>query len=76
LCLDFQAGSFLLTKKQKILKKRTLTNLCNEHPTWWGLEHEALDEVVAAAYGLAVDLPEEDVLAGLFSLNQEPATKH
>lgn len=58
------------------MKQRTLTNLCNERPTWWSLEHEVLDEVVAAAYGLAIDLTEEDVLAGLFALNQESATKH
>ena len=35
----------------KKLKKRTLTNLYNERPTWLDLAHRRLDEVVAAAYG-------------------------
>ncbi|MBZ9791121.1 class I SAM-dependent DNA methyltransferase [Rhizobium sp. 3T7] len=60
----------------KILKKRTLTNLYNERPTWLDLAHKALDEAVAAAYGWAADLTEEDVLARLFALNQERATEH
>ena len=33
------------------LKKRTLTNLYNERPTWLKLGHEALDRAVLAAYG-------------------------
>jgi len=36
------------------LKKRTLTNLYNERPTWLRLAHKALDEAVLAAYA-AVD---------------------
>ena len=32
------------------LKKRTLTNLYNERPTWLRLAHEQLDRVVLAAY--------------------------
>lgn len=36
------------------LKKRTLTNLYNERPTWLRLAHERLDRAVLAAYG-AVD---------------------
>jgi len=36
------------------LKKRTLTNLYNERPTWLRLAHRRLDEAVLAAYG-AVD---------------------
>lgn len=32
------------------LKKRTLTNLYNERPTWLRLAHEALDRAVLAAY--------------------------
>ncbi|MBX3382652.1 MAG: class I SAM-dependent DNA methyltransferase [Phycisphaeraceae bacterium] len=32
------------------LKKRTLTNLYNERPTWLRLAHKALDEAVLAAY--------------------------
>ncbi len=36
------------------LKKRTLTNLYNERPTWLKLAHEKLDRAVLAAYA-AVD---------------------
>lgn len=32
------------------LKKRTLTNLYNERPTWLRLAHKALDQAVLAAY--------------------------
>jgi len=44
--------------KDSKLKKRTLTNLYNERPTWLRLAHKALDEAVLAAYA-AVD-PEGD----------------
>ncbi len=40
------------------LKKRTLTNLYNERPTWLRLAHEKLDRAVLAAYA-ATD-PEGD----------------
>ena len=36
------------------VKKRTLTNLYNERPTWLRLGHRELDAAVVAAYG-AVD---------------------
>ncbi|GMU24111.1 MAG: hypothetical protein AMXMBFR13_41880 [Phycisphaerae bacterium] len=36
------------------LKRRTLTNLYNERPTWLRLAHERLDRAVLAAYA-AVD---------------------
>jgi hypothetical protein len=36
------------------LKKRTLTNLYNERPTWLALAHRALDQAVLAAYA-AID---------------------
>lgn len=55
------------------LKKRTLTNLYNQRPTWLANAHKALDEAVAAAYGWPADLPDEEVLARLFALNQERA---
>jgi hypothetical protein len=44
--------------KDKNLKKRTLTNLYNERPTWLKLAHRKLDAAVLAAYA-AVD-PEGD----------------
>ena len=54
----------------KLLKARTLTNLYNERPTWLAMAHERLDAAVAAAYGWPADLPDEEVLARLFALNQ------
>jgi hypothetical protein len=36
------------------LKKRTLTNLYNERPTWLKLAHRKLDQAVLAAYA-AID---------------------
>jgi hypothetical protein len=36
--------------KDPRLKKRTLTNLYNERPTWLKLAHEKLDRAVLAAY--------------------------
>ncbi|MFG0284375.1 MAG: class I SAM-dependent DNA methyltransferase [Phycisphaerales bacterium JB039] len=38
--------------KDPRLKKRTLTNLYNERPTWLRLAHRKLDEAVLAAYAL------------------------
>ena len=38
--------------KDPRLKKRTLTNLYNERPTWLRLAHERLDRAVLAAYAL------------------------
>ncbi|MFG1188630.1 class I SAM-dependent DNA methyltransferase [Xanthobacter flavus] len=58
---------------EKELKKRTLTNLYNARPTWLAHAHKALDEAVAAAYGWPADLPDDEVLARLFALNQERA---
>lgn len=53
----------------KLLKKRTLTNLYNDPPTWLTLAHRRLDEAVAAAYGWPADLPPDDLLARLLELN-------
>jgi hypothetical protein len=57
----------------KVLKKRTLTNLYNERPAWLDNAHRALDEAVAAAYGWPADLPDQEILARLFALNQTRA---
>lgn len=67
-------------KAEKILKKRTLTNLYNERPAWLDHAHKALDEAVAAAYGWEDDfkagkLTEEEILKRLFELNQARAAK-
>ena len=53
------------------LKKRTLTNLYNQRPTWLENAHARLDEAVFAAYGWPPDLSNEDVLQNLLALNME-----
>lgn len=57
------------------LKKRTLTNLYNQRPTWLDLAHKKLDAAVAAAYGWPADLPDEEILALLLALNLERAAQ-
>lgn len=64
----------------KELAKRTLTNLYNARPAWLDHAHRALDETVAEAYGWGNDyraglLTDDEVLARLFQLNQERASK-
>ena len=51
------------------LKKRTLTNLYNERPTWLANAHKQLDAAVAAAYGWPADLTDEQILEKLLALN-------
>jgi hypothetical protein len=53
------------------LKKRTLTNLYNERPTWLDLAHKKLDRAVFAAYGWSDDLSDEEILSRLLALNLE-----
>lgn len=67
-------------KAEKILKKRTLTNLYNERPAWLDNAHKALDEAVAAGYGWGEEfktgkLTNEEILKRLFDLNQARAKK-
>lgn len=45
-----QSAIMAAAAKDLKLKKRTLTNLYNERPTWLKLAHEALDRAVLAAY--------------------------
>ncbi len=56
------------------LKKRTLTNLYNQRPTWLALAHERLDAAVFAAYGWPPGLSDEEVLARLLALNLQRAS--
>ena len=56
------------------LKKRTLTNLYNAHPTWLDNAHKALDAAVAKAYGWSdytQEMPDEEILRRLLALNLE-----
>lgn len=56
-------------KAAGVLKKRTLTNLYNERPTWLANAHRDLDAAVAAAYGWPDNISENDFLALLLELN-------
>ena len=51
------------------LKKRTLTNLYNERPTWLANLHTNLDAAVFAAYGWPSEITDEQILDYLLSLN-------
>lgn len=51
------------------LRERTPANLYKQHPQWLIDAHNALDAAVAAAYGWASDISEEDALARLLSIN-------
>jgi type II restriction/modification system DNA methylase subunit YeeA len=55
------------------LKKRTLTNLYNERPTWLELAHRKLDGAVMDAYGWPHDLSDDEILARLLTLNLQRA---
>jgi len=55
------------------LKKRTLTNLYNERPTWLDLAHKQLDDAVLDAYAWPHDLPDDEILERLLALNLERA---
>lgn len=50
------------------LKKRTLTNLYNQRPTWLDLAHNKLDEAVFDAYGWPHELRDEENLERLLEL--------
>ena len=56
------------------LRRRTLTNLYNQRPTWLDNIHARLDAAVAAAYGWdAAGLADGEVLERLLALNLERA---
>lgn len=60
-----------LELSQKELKKRTLTNLYNQRPTWLLNAHAALDAAVFAAYGWDHDIGDAEILARVLKLNLE-----
>lgn len=55
------------------LKKRTLTNLYNNRPTWLASIHDRLDEAMLDAYGWSHDISDEELLKNLLALNLERA---
>ena len=54
---------------EKELKKRTLTNLYNQRPTWLDLAHRKLDQAVLDAYGWPHTLTDDEILERLLALN-------
>ena len=61
------------------LKKRTLTNLYNQRPTWLDNAHKTLDIAVANAYGWAdyiADMPDDEILRRLLKLNLERSSSN
>lgn len=63
-----------------VLKKRTLTNLYNERPTWLAMLHADLDRAVWNAYGWDDADPsatsEDSILSRLLALNGERSSMH
>ena len=55
------------------LRRRTLTNLYNQRPTWLDNAHRTLDAAVSAAYGWPADLADGEILERLLALNLERA---
>ena len=57
-------------------QQRTLTKLYNARPEWLANAHKALDAAVASAYGWAVDMSDDEILAQILKLNaaRKPAT--
>ena len=53
------------------LKKRTLTNLYNDSPTWLRHAHQRLDETVFVAYEWPPDLSDGEIISRLLALNLE-----
>ncbi|MBN2044865.1 MAG: hypothetical protein JW757_07590 [Anaerolineales bacterium] len=51
--------------EEKELKKRTLTNLYNQRPTWLALAHQKLDKAVLDAYGWPHEISDLERLLGL-----------
>ncbi len=56
-------------------RRRTLTNLYNEPPTWLHQAHERLDRAVYAAYGWSFPLSDTEVLERLSLLNLAGASE-
>ena len=55
------------------LRRRTLTNLYNDYPSWLANANTKLDAAVANAYGWPTELTDEQILDRLLALNLERA---
>ncbi|MXY46546.1 MAG: class I SAM-dependent DNA methyltransferase, partial [Chloroflexi bacterium] len=62
-------GQPALSESQQ--RRRTLTNLYNDNPTWLQNAHAKLDAAVTDAYGWPNDLSDEQILDRLLALNLE-----
>jgi type II restriction/modification system DNA methylase subunit YeeA len=51
------------------LRRRTLTNLYNDRPSWLKHAHQALDRAVYSAYGWGFPLEDAEILGRLVELN-------
>ncbi len=58
------------------LKKRTLTTLYNENPTWLADLRDRLDFAVASAYGWEWPLSEAEILQRLYDINKAKGGGH
>jgi hypothetical protein len=59
---------------EKLLKKRTLTDLYNDPLSWLRELHAELDRAVLDAYGLPPDASDDAILALLMMLNATAAS--
>ncbi len=57
------------------LRRRTLTNLYNDYPSWLANANAKLDEAVDDAYGWPTDLTDEQILDRLLALNLQRAAE-
>ena len=64
-------GQPALSESQR--RRRTLTRLYNDNPTWLRNAHAKLDAAVTDAYGWPHDLTDEEILDRLLALNLERA---
>jgi hypothetical protein len=53
------------------LKKRALTDLYNDHPTWLENAHKRVGETVFAAYGWPPNPSDEEILQNLLTLHRK-----
>jgi hypothetical protein len=56
------SNEFVSAERQRVLKKRTVTNLHNQGRTWLDLARNKLDAAVFTASGWDVTLGDEDIL--------------
>lgn len=69
---NFPVRSLVKLGHEADLKKRTLTNLYNQMPTWLRRSQEELDMAVATAYGwtdYSLEMSDEEILRRLLALN-------